>query len=460
MGMYRKTNTRYVDRETGKRSKKDAPGAVKKKEKSKDWYGTYRDANGILQHARLCSNKAAARQMLAELEREVEQQRAGLSSPFAEHAKRPLAVHLDDFEQSLRNKGNTEEHCCSTRQRAVAVINGCRFLFPGDISASRVQAFLAELRRRLSQQSVNHHLTAVKQFTRWLVQDHRTEENRLAHLKGGNVKLDQRHPRRELNDDELARLFEATRNGPTRKPLTGEQRFLLYATAVGTGLRAKELASLTPGHFDLEAERPTVRIGVADEKARRGDVLPLSGELVELLRPYVATLEPAARLWPGPWAEQKRAGKWMKADLEIAGVSYKTEDGFADFHALRHTFASRLGRLGIPTKVMMRLLRHTTPQMTMRYTHANLYDLDAAVNGLPSLPGPLPSNGESEATTEPIELQATETDVSRPVLAARLAAHSDAKPCVPVTPVEETQPSNTGGEEKPQSLPLRTFADK
>ncbi len=455
MGLFKRTRTRYVDRETGKRSKKDAPGGVKKQVRSKDWYGTYRDANGIIREERLCSNKEAARHMLTELEREAERQRSGTASPFAEHAKRPLVVHLEDFEKNLRHKGNTEDYCRLKRGRAEAVMTGCRFRYPGDISASRVQEYLAELKKSRSQQTVNHYLTAVKQFTRWMVRDHRIGEDRLVHLQGGNVKLDQRHPRRELTSDELAKLFEATRNGPARKPLTGEQRFLLYAMAVGTGLRASELASLTPGHFDLDAEMPTVSIKAEDEKARRGDLLPLSAELVELLRPYLDTLAPAERLWPGPWAEQKRAGKWLQADLEIAGVPYETEAGFADFHALRHTFCSQLGRSGATIKEAMELARHTTPQMTMRYMHANIYDLASAVNRLPSLS---PGESESKAEAEPAALRSTGTEESRPVV-TRLATRPDAQTRGPVRPVEETDLPETENEKRPQSLPLRAFAD-
>ena len=34
----------------------------------------------------------------------------------------------------------------------------------------------------------------------------------------------------------------------------------------------------------------------------------------------------------------------LRADLERAGVPYKTEAGYADFHSLRHSFISNLVR--------------------------------------------------------------------------------------------------------------------
>lgn len=176
--------------------------------------------------------------------------------------------------------------------------------------------------------------------------------------------------------------------------------------AVSTGLRASECASLTPRHFDLNSDPPTVRIDAADEKSRRGDVLPIPSDLVAMLRPWLATIGPDEPLWPGDWAKKRRGSKMMMADLARAGIDYRDDDGQqADFHALRHTFLSRLGRSGASAKAMQRLARHTTVQLTLgRYTHANLFDLKSAVDLLP--PISTTSSHDSEAVT----LQATGTD--------------------------------------------------
>ena len=118
----------------------------------------------------------------------------------------------------------------------------------------------------------------------------------------------------------------------------------------------------------------------------------------------------------------------MMADSERAGVAYRNDDVHqADFHALRHTYLSRLGRSGASPKAMQRLVRHTTVQLTLgRYTHANLFDLKAAVDLLPPLSSP--STNEREA----VKLQAAGTDhMSQSVLPFVLAPslpRRDAKP--------------------------------
>ena len=247
---------------------------------------------------------------------------------------------------------------------------------------------------------------ATKQFTRWLVTEGRTFNNSLLHLKAGNANLDIRRERREVPEDELMKLLNAAEKGSTLFGLTGEQRCKLYVVAVSTGLRAKESGSLTPCHFDLDAVPPTVRTDATDEKSRRGDVLPIPSDLVTMLRPWLATIAPDAKLWPGDWAEKRRGSKMMMADLKQAGIAYRDDDGQqADFHALRHTYLSRLGRSGASPKAMQRLARHTTVQLTLgRYTHANLFDLKSAMDMLPPLSWSSPDNREA------VTLRATGTD--------------------------------------------------
>ncbi|MCA9028792.1 MAG: tyrosine-type recombinase/integrase [Planctomycetaceae bacterium] len=214
-----------------------------------------------------------------------------------------------------------------------------------------------------------------------------------------------------MSQFEIGRLLVAARVGSSCGGLTGEQRYILYSTALTTGLRVSELASLTPAHFDLDGDSPSVTIHAADEKSRRGDVLPLHPEIVHLLRPVIKSLEQNERLWPGTWAERRHGNKMMRHDLDAARAAwlddaetkadrdvrdrtdvlcYRDNDGKqADFHTLRHTFLSRLGRFGASPKVMQRLARHTSVELMLgRYTHANVYDLTLAINALTTIDTP------------------------------------------------------------------------
>jgi integrase/recombinase XerD len=409
-----------------RRLKPGTLGAKKVKKKSKKWYGR---VPGNPKPIALCENKTAAGQILADLIRKAELERAGIRDPFEDHRNRPLSDHLSDWEEVLKARNNTDEYVSLKVSRVQKILEGCKFIFINDLSASRVEACLADMRKestRFGTQTSNHYLGAIKQFSRWLVKDRRTAENPLAHLEGGNVRLDRRHERRELTDDELVYLFNWTRQARRVRRMSGLDREMLYLAAVYTGLRASELASLTPESFALDDATPTATVEAGYSKHRREDVIPLHAELVRRLRPWLADKAPGQRVWPGQWAKGKEAGVILKIDMQAARaawiadakdvqdervrrerstfLAYSDADGcVADFHALRHTFISRLVHAGVKPKEAQTLARHSTITLTMdRYAHTGLHDIARAVESLPSL--------ATNDTTRRQEIKATGTD--------------------------------------------------
>jgi integrase len=384
----------------------------------------------IVRRKPLSPNKDAAKLMLADLLKTVESEKGGVRDTFSDHRKTPLVAHLAAWGEVLAARGNSAEYVKLKVSRARKLLDACGFVFIGDLSASAVEAALADMRPnpRCGIQTSNHYLAAVKQFARWLVKDRRAAHNPLAHLEGGNVKLDRRHDRRDLSEEELGRLFAATRAGERVRRLSGPDRDMLYLTSVYTGLRASELASLIPESFALD-DRPTVTVEAAYSKRRREDVIPLHPEIVTRLRPWLAAKAPGTSVWPGGWAKGKKAGVMLQHDLEAARaawiaeatdprerdrrersdfLAYRDAAGrCADFHALRHSFITRLVKAGIKPKEAQTLARHSTITLTMdRYTHVGLHDSAAAVESLPGIPGAGPAS-------EPAAMRATGTDGGR-----------------------------------------------
>ena len=396
----------------------------------------------------LCADKEAAKTMLRELHRKAQQEAAGDVDHFAEHRKRPLADHLNDYTQFLTGKGNTTDYVAKTRSRVEAIVAGCGFRRIFDLNPSRVVDFLARLRQAgKSIATSNGYLTAIKGFTCWLVRDRRAADNPLIHLSALNAKTDVRRERRAMSAEEFALLIEGTRGGEPFRELSGADRTALYIVAGNTGLRASELASLTAGSFDLTSDPPTVTVEAAYSKHRRRDTLPLRADLVVLLRPLLSGIndktpstpqnrrQPVldskagaggsgtlrANVWPGTWVS--RSAEMLRNDLAAARAAwidkaptaaelidrfkshtlkYTNDDGrVADFHSLRHGFISNLARAGVHPKEAQ-LARHSTITLTMdRYTHVGITDLTAGQR----LPG-LPTAGDSE----PHVLRATGTD--------------------------------------------------
>src|SRR5262249_11924650 len=74
--------------------------------------------------------------------------------------------HISDFRQSILNKGGTPEHAELITARLRKICERCGFTFYSDISASRVQQYLADERKKekgISAQTSNFYLQAIKQ---------------------------------------------------------------------------------------------------------------------------------------------------------------------------------------------------------------------------------------------------------------------------------------------------------
>jgi Beta-propeller repeat/Phage integrase family len=179
-----------------------------------------------------------------------------------------------------------------------------------------------------------------------------------------------------------------------------------FISTLSVGLhtvRANELANLFTSSFDLVDGGPTVTTKAAYSKNRREAVQPLTPDVSEALRGYLANRPMSIPVWPGDWFAN--AAEMLRLDLEAAGIPYKDAKGHVcDFHALRHSYISLLARSSIHPKVAQELARHSDIRLTMNvYTHTRLHDLAGAVDGLPALlENPSPSNELKATGTDPV----------------------------------------------------------
>lgn len=63
---------------------------------TKCWYFEYRDANRTVCRVKGFADLKATEQLAAEMERKASRLRSGFADPAEEHARRPLAEHLND----------------------------------------------------------------------------------------------------------------------------------------------------------------------------------------------------------------------------------------------------------------------------------------------------------------------------------------------------------------------------
>jgi integrase len=414
----------------------------KMQRKSAKWYAVFMDFAGALRRLPLFEDRRAAEGMARivdrlnslrssndtlppDLARAVDEMPAGILAKLAKWdivrpekaaTAKPLIQHVDDWRAALLAKGNTRQYADLSANRVTRIVAGLGLATVADVSASEVQTFLAGLRqdraddkgnvhRGVGAASFNYYLRDARSFFRWMVRDGRAFENPLAHLQGVNARADKRHERRALAVDELHRLLDTTAAGPARLGMSGAGRAMLYRLAVETGLRAKELRSLTRGSFQL-GDDPTVAIAAAYAKNRRQDVLPLKPNTAAALAVHLAGKMPTAPAFTMPRGDAMvdmfrddlaaartawiaAAGSQQERTERDSGtfLAYVDDAGrYADFHALRHTFISNLAAGGVHPKTAQRLARHSTITLTMdRYTHLRREDLAGALDTLPDL---------------------------------------------------------------------------
>jgi len=394
------------------------------------WHARFKDERGKWT-SRTCggADKATAKRLAQAWEDEAREVREGRADPrakrFQSEAVRPIAEHIADFRAMLAAKGNTPGHVALAIAHVDRIVKATAAARLADLSADAVRSAVAAIKEEgLALRTCNAILRSVKTFVGWLEADGRIRHNHLRHVKGFNAEADKRRVRRDISDDELARIIIATKAGGVSFGLSGEDRAIAYKLAAGTGFRRGELASMTKASFALEGDAPTVKVSAAYSKRRRGDTQPIDAALAADLAKWLATkpagvpVLPLTRktaemlagdMWKAKRAWMREAGsvqeRWERRKADFLNPT-DGEGRVFDFHALRHHYISRVVQSGASVKVCQELARHSTPVLTLgRYAHVRLADLRKALPGVPTGDKP---------TIEPAVLRATGTDDSAP----------------------------------------------
>jgi integrase len=371
------------------------------RKRGKVWYVRYRDAHGKQIETKCGPDKSVAQRIANGLESQVHAIKTGVADPreaaWSEAERKPLTDHVHDWHAGLISRERCASYADVSRDRVLRLIEMTRSQRISQLNLSSIQIALGELRSihgrsgnvGLSDASVNHHIRAVKMFSKWLWRDGRVREDALCHL--GMRPVVTKRIRTALQPEDAPRLIATTRTEPSRWGLTGEDRSILYAIALGTGFRAKECRSLTPEDFDLDAESPTITCRAAYTKNHNEAVQPIRPELADMLRSWVAGKAPATPVFT---FRIDTAARMVREDLEAARVDQPAN---YDFHCLRHTYVSLLVRSGVSIKVVQILARHSDPAMTLGiYTHVGVFDLARGLEGLAhTLPTPCVSKGRT-----------------------------------------------------------------
>lgn len=297
--------------------------------------------------------------------------------------RRPLPGHLKEWRAFLVAKGDTEKHVEHMHREARLIIRLCKAAVWRDLTAPGIQAALSKLcqprvivkqrgkqrvRKTKGAGTANHYRAAIRAFCGWMTRTYRARRNPTLEIKSFNAAADPRHPRRAYTHAEFLQVVTAATNGEIYADIPGFERAMSYLQAATTGVRSKELQGLTRDSFRLD-DRPTVTIHAAYSKNGETQSVELSPEIAEMLRAYFHQIDAGreTNLFRRP---KSNAMRGLKHDLKVAGIPYKTNEGYADFHALRHTFITNLFEHGATPPQAQQMARHKTAAMTARYGHS------------------------------------------------------------------------------------------
>lgn len=135
----------------------------------------------------------------------------------------------------------------------------------------------------------------------------------------------------------------------------------IIATTFNCGLRRSELLNLKIK--DIDSDRMIVH--VRNGKGNKDRIVPLSDNLLAILRNYFRKYRPTTYLFNGIQSSKKySSGSFTKIVKKYLGTDYT-------IHTLRHSYATALLENGTNLPVIQKLLGHQSIDTTMIYTHVS-----------------------------------------------------------------------------------------
>jgi integrase len=369
----------------------------------------YTDENGHRRRKKTrCGDKAVAERIAKDIENRVSLRKEGLIDPaaerFAEHEKKPIGEHLDDFIATMEAHHCNPKYIRTTRTYLERIISRARVGRLSQLTLSAVELALGAIARDLdlSARTTNAHTIAAQSFLNWAKADNRIRAHELAKIGQQNEEADRRYVRRPLSEMELRTLIASTRTAPDWRGMKGPDRGIFYLVGAATGFRRTELSTLRPEDFDLNGPMPVVRLDGSRTKNGKPAEQPLPPSLAAELVVWLAEKAPGRPVFALP----QKTALMLHADLRRCGIEPVDAQGrVADTHSLRHAYISALARSGASLKAIQTLARHSDPKLTMNvYAHLSAFDLHGTVaEALPDLTvSPEPTSLAATGTHGPI----------------------------------------------------------
>jgi integrase/recombinase XerD len=240
------------------------------------------------------------------------------------------------------------------------------------LTLSQADDYLIALQeeKKLAASSLARHLSALRQFYAFLVQEQKLSINPLLLVERPRVR---RALPKFLTEEEVGALLEVTARDTSP---TGLRMMALLEILYASGLRVSELVGL-PLSAPAEALRGGEPFLHVTGKGRKERLVPLTPLAIEATRAYltVRVFFLGKKPMPSPWLfpahsdkghmTRQQFGLLLKEIARQAGINPNTVSP----HVLRHAFASHLLAHGSDLRSIQVMLGHASINTTQIYTH-------------------------------------------------------------------------------------------
>jgi integrase/recombinase XerD len=181
-------------------------------------------------------------------------------------------------------------------------------------------------------------------------------------------KVDFKRPR---NEKKLPQIISKDHILQSIDKITNLKHKTIISLAYATGMRVSEICNLKIS--DIDSKRMIINIHLA--KGRKDRIVPISENILRLLRNYFKQYRPTEYLFNGQTSLQYSHGSCNQLVKMYLGNDYH-------FHLLRHSYATTLLESGVDLRIIQQLLGHSSSKTTEIYTHVS-------TNILQNLPLPI-----------------------------------------------------------------------
>jgi len=206
------------------------------------------------------------------------------------------------------------------------------------ITQNAIDKFMLKRGKETKRTTLNKDIRNLKAFINWC------RENRYVN---GDIKLkllkEDEKPVKSLTNTQIKKLLSAFKPYKTMR-----MRILL---ALGTGLRRRDIESLSISDIDFESSYISTR----STKTRKSmGSRPVPVPIMNEIKKYMTELDPKQEKLFADYFKQYR---WNLIRKKLGLGDFK-------FHDLRKTFGSVLAQNGVSTAIIQKLLEHSSPDLT------------------------------------------------------------------------------------------------